>query len=278
METQAQVKKAQSAGSAMPNFTIQARAAGMTPGPQSAAEKAMRKDLAACYRLVAHFGWDDLIATHISARVPAEPDAFLLNPFGWTFDEITPECLIKVNLAGEIISETPYAVNRAGFVIHSAIHEVRHDASCVIHLHTRDGIAVSCLAEGLMPLNQRSIPAVEDLAYHDYEGPATDADERRRLQNDLGAKNALILRNHGTLALGTSVPAAFYRMRRLEQSCSLQVQILGMGRQLHLPSDESLANTRAQLHPNQSDVTAETVAWPALMRKLERAGKLPAWD
>jgi ribulose-5-phosphate 4-epimerase/fuculose-1-phosphate aldolase len=238
----------------------------------SAEETALRLDLAACYRLVAHYGWDDLVVTHISARVTGEHDAFLINPFGLMFEEVTPENLVKINMRGEIISDTPYGVNGAGFVIHSAIHEARPDAHCVIHLHTRDGIAVSCVEGGLLPMNQGAIGVAEDLAYHDFEGPALDPDERVRLQQDLGDKNMMLLRNHGTLAVGRTVGSAFYRIRSLEQACTTQVRTLSQGLPTYQPSAESVEQTRAQISADYLERFANEIAWPALRRKAARLG------
>src|ERR1700742_41173 len=182
------------------------------PSNMAEAEWSQRVNLAAAYRLVSLFGWDDLVDTHISARVPGPEHHFLINPYGMLFEEITASSLVKVDLAGNQLSESAYRINPAGFTIHSAIHEAREDAGCVIHLHTLDGVAVSSCAEGLQPFNQSAQYVTHDLAYHDYEGIALDHDERPRLQRDLGAKNLMLLRNHGTLTVGRSVASAFERM------------------------------------------------------------------
>ena len=192
----------------------------------------MRCDLAACYQLTALFGWDDLIATHISARVPGTED-FLINPLGLMFDDRPRAC------ARERRGRYPFtehAINPAGFVIHSAIHAGRPDAACVMHLHTPDAIAVGATAEGLLPLDQGALGIIHDLAYHDYEGVALEMDERARLQADLGAKSLMLLRNHGSLSVGRSVAEAFVNMYLLERACQTQVRTLAMGRALHLPS------------------------------------------
>jgi ribulose-5-phosphate 4-epimerase/fuculose-1-phosphate aldolase len=233
-----------------------------------------RADLAACYRLVALFGWSDLIATHISARIPGRPAEFLINPFGLAFDEITASSLVRIDLDGNVIGDGPHGVNNAGFTIHSAVHQVRHDAGCVMHLHTLDGIAVSALAEGLLPLNQSAMSVIEDLAYHDYEGPAFHLDERERLQQDLGLKNRMILRNHGTLAVGSTVAEAFVRAYRLEHACSAQVRTLSMGRPLHMPADEARVAT-AEIGGGQFLARYAQLAWPALLRRLDR--ELPGY-
>lgn len=236
--------------------------------PISDAEWSVRRDLAACYRLVALFGWDDLIATHLSARIPGE-EAFLINPFGMLFEEITDANLVRVNANGEKLDESPYPVNRAGFVIHGAIHEARPDVGCVMHLHTKDGVAVSTVAEGLLPLNQAAIAVSGSLAYHDYEGIAVDIAERERLLEDLGNKNLMILRNHGTLATGRSVGDCFLNMYDLENSCSTQVRTLGMGLPLSPVPAGVIEKVRVFRKDYFSDM-AEELYWPALLRRAER--------
>lgn len=200
------------------------------PSGMTEAEWNQRINLAACYRLVALFGWDDLVDTHISARVPGPEHHFLINPYGLLFEEITASSLVKVDLQGNQLTRSEYSINPAGFTIHSAIHEAREDAICVLHLHTLDGTAVSSCEEGLSPLNQTAQFVTHDLAYHDYEGVALDHNERPRLQHDLGNKNHLILRNHGTLTVGRSVASAFERMYHLERACSMQVRTRMLGR------------------------------------------------
>ena len=237
----------------------------------SAAEWGVRCDLAACYQLTALFGWDDLIATHISARVPGTED-FLINPMGLMFDEITASNLVKINVAGEILSPTPHAINPAGFVIHSAIHLARPDAGCVMHLHTRDGIAVSSIADGLLPLNQGALSVIHDLAYHDYEGVALELDERERLQRDLGEKSLMLLRNHGTLSVGGTVAEAFVKMYLLEQACQVQVRTLSMERALHMPSADSQEKVFEQTGEGKLGPLMREFFWPALTRKLDRLG------
>src|SRR5579883_1237011 len=186
----------------------------------SAEEWRARVDLAACYRLVAHYGWDDLVFTHISARVPGPEHHFLINPYGMMFHEITASSLVKVDFDGRIVMASEHPVNAAGFTIHSAIHMARADVNCIIHLHTRDGVAVSAQKEGLLPLSQTAMIARASLAYHDYEGIALDLGERERLVKDLGGKSLMILRNHGTLACGPTVEDAFLRMFALERACA----------------------------------------------------------
>src|SRR5580700_3403496 len=186
-------------------------------------ERALRIDLAACYRLVALFGWDDLVFTHISARLPGEHDAFLINPYGMLFDEITASSLVKVDPRGEKLAPSDWPVNPAGFVIHSAIHAARHDVACVLHVHTNAGVAVSAQKDGVLPISQIATIALSSLGYHDYEGIALRDDEKPRLVRDLGQSSALILRNHGLLTAGPSVADAFITMYALQSACEVQV-------------------------------------------------------
>lgn len=236
----------------------------------SAEEWSVREDLAACYRLVAHYGWDDMIFTHISARVPGEEGHFLINPYGWLFDEITASSLVKVDVDGHAVHQAGAITNPAGFTIHSAVHMARHDAGCVIHLHTLDGTAVSAMAEGLLPLNQTALLVRETLATHDYEGVALDHDERPRLVADLGDRQAMLLRNHGTLAIGATVAEAFTKIYFLERACSMQVRTLAAGRDaLALPSDDVITKTADQGQAGLEFV-ANALCWPALRRMLDR--------
>lgn len=234
-------------------------------------EWAARVDLAAAYRLVALHGWDDLIFTHLSARVPGPEHHFLINDYTLMFEEITASNLIKIDLNGEPVGGAPGAVNRAGFIIHSAIHAARDDAQAVIHLHTPHGQAVSAMKEGLLPHTQTAMIAHHDVAYHDHEGIADALDERERIVADLGDRNALILRNHGTLTVGSSVAEAFIRMYFLERACEAQVLMLAAGRQaLNDPPAGAVETVRAQARSPQAKMIAERVAWPALLRKLDR--------
>jgi len=232
-------------------------------------EAAIRRDLAACYRLIAHFGWDDLIATHISASLPGE-DAFLINPFGMLFEEVTASSLVKINAAGEILEPTPYGVNQAGFVVHSAVHMARPDAGCVIHLHTRDGVAVSMLDCGLLPYQQSAMVIASDIAVHEYEGIADDLDERERLAADLGTKNMMLLRNHGTLALGRTVAEAFSRIHVLETCCTIQIKAMSAGRELHVPDPQVIAAMAERMGPDAFRAFSDDLVWPAMLRKLDR--------
>jgi len=236
----------------------------------SAEEWQVRVDLAACYRLVAHYGWDDMIFTHISARVPGEDEHFLINPYGLLFEEITASSLVKVDHDGHAVLPTPYLTNPAGFTIHSAVHMAREDAKFVMHLHTVDGTAVSAMAEGLMPLNQTALLVREHLATHDYEGVALDLDERPRLVADLGAHHTMLLRNHGTMAIGETAAETFTRMYFLERACSMQVRTLAAGREaLQLPAEEVIAKTAGQATAGLQFV-ANALCWPALRRLLDR--------
>ncbi|UTW56769.1 class II aldolase/adducin family protein [Kordiimonas sp. SCSIO 12610] len=229
-----------------------------------------RVNLAAAYRLVAHFGWDDLIYTHISARVPGGDHHFLINPLGLMFEEITASSLIKVDLEGNKLNDSPYIANKAGFVIHSAIHAAREDAGCVIHLHTDYGIAVSNQKDGLLPLAQSSIPGWLSLAYHDFEGLAVRDDEKERLVADMGEKNALMLRNHGTLTAGKSIAQAFELMYFLEKACKIQILTQTAGAEIQHPSEESIQNTINDLQAVAGANGADLLVWPALLRKLDR--------
>jgi ribulose-5-phosphate 4-epimerase/fuculose-1-phosphate aldolase len=232
----------------------------------------LRVDLAACYRLAWLFGWDDLLATHISARVGDEGH-FLINPLGLAFDEITASSLLRVSCEGVIQHPTPYRMNSAGFAIHSAVYQSRPDAGCVIHLHTVDGIAVSSLAEGLLPLNQTALLVYGDLAYHAFEGVAGDLDERERIQRDLGDHNHLILRNHGTLTVGKAISDAFVRIYGLERACAIQVRTLSMQRPLAEIMPEAISRTRAIAL--QIDKYGD-LAWPAMRRRVDR--DCPGYD
>jgi ribulose-5-phosphate 4-epimerase/fuculose-1-phosphate aldolase len=243
------------------------------PGPSlrdrcSAEEWRTRVELAACYRAVALYGWDDLIFTHISARIPGPEHHFLINPYGMMFDEITASSLMKVDLDGNVVEPSPYPFNPAGFTIHSAVHAAREDAKCVLHLHTVAGVAVSAQAHGLLPLNQTAMILSTEVAYHEYEGIALDHAERPRLVADLGERNAMILRNHGTLAVGPTVPAAFLTMYFLERACATQVATLAGNAEIHWPRDEVKALVNEQAKRGRG--TIDGLAWAPILRKLDR--------
>lgn len=230
-----------------------------------------RVDLAAAYRLVALYGWDDLIFTHLSARVPGPEHHFLINPYHLMFEEITASSLVKIDLEGNPVGPATSPVNAAGFTIHSAIHMAREDAHAVMHLHTPHGQAVSAMAFGLLPHTQTAMIAQHDIAYHDYEGIATDLDERARLVADMGDKHAMILRNHGTLAVGDSIAACFLRLYFLERACEAQVLMLSAGRDhLNNPPQGVAEKVARQSNPDGMGRLAEKLAWPALLRKLDR--------
>lgn len=234
-------------------------------------EWAVRVDLAAAYRLVAMHGWDDLIFTHLSARVPGPEHHFLINPYNLMFEEITASSLVKIDVEGTPVMETPYLTNPAGFVIHSAIHMAREDAHAVMHLHTPYGQAVSAMEEGLLPHTQTAMIARHGVAYHDYEGIATDTEERQRLVADLGDKSAMILRNHGTLTVGEAVADAFLRMYFLERACEAQVHMLSAGREkLNNPPQGTPEKVAQQSAPDGMKLVSQMLAWPALLRKLDR--------
>jgi ribulose-5-phosphate 4-epimerase/fuculose-1-phosphate aldolase len=229
----------------------------------------VRVDLAAAYRLVADYGWDDLVFTHISARVPGPEHHFLINPYGMMFEEITASSLVKVDLDGRIVMDSEYSINPAGFVIHSAVHAAREDALCVMHLHTDYGIAVSAQEKGLLPISQQSLFVLASLGYHDYEGLALNDEEKPRLVADLGKKTFMILRNHGLLTVGPSVADAFLSMFLLERACRIQILAQSGGGKL-VPID---ARVFAQI-PAQEQVVTQggggRLVWPGLLRKLDR--------
>lgn len=243
----------------------------------SEAEWQARVDLAALYRLVALEGWDDMIFTHISHRVPGPEHHFLINPYGMFFGEITASSLVKVDLDGNVVQETDFFINPAGFTIHSAVHAARDDAHVVMHLHTDQGVAVSAQKEGLLPLSQTAMVVRHDLAYHDYEGIALDHDERQRIVADLGPRNTMILRNHGTLTVGGTAAECYMRMFFLERACKMQVMALSAGREGVLEGGEEVQGVvREQSNPEGMKVLANTLAWPGLLRKLDRES--PGYD
>ena len=260
-------------------------------GEVSPEEWQARVELAACYRLVDHFGMTDLIYNHITARVPGPEHHILINAYGMLYEEVTASSLIKVDLAGNIVDrdEHGYSVNAAGYIIHSAVHEAREDAHCVIHTHTPAGIAVSAMEEGLLPLSQTAMRFHGHLAYHDYEGPAFNRGEKRRLVEHLGSRNAMILRNHGLLVCAPSIPQAFNLIYWLEQACRIQVQTLSCQRPLHHAGEEVVVRTaealsgmeitldnEAATNPNvkagaqKAGTGYGLLEWPALLRSLDR--------
>lgn len=228
----------------------------------------LRVDLAACYRLVAAYGWSDLIFTHISARIPGPEHQFLINPYGLLFEEITASSLIKIDQAGNKLSESVHPVNPAGFVIHSAVHAVREDAACVLHTHTRAGVAVSAQACGVLPISQQSTFVLASLGYHTYEGVALRDDEKPRLQADLGAAKHLMLRNHGLLVVGSSIPEAFLLMYNFESTCQIQIAAQAGGTLTQV--DPRIIDGVGQAMRAQTDGLGGAFAWPAMLRKLDR--------
>jgi ribulose-5-phosphate 4-epimerase/fuculose-1-phosphate aldolase len=236
----------------------------------SAEEWRARVDLAAAYRLVAAFRWDDLVFTHISARVPGTDDQFLINPYGLMFDEITASSLVRIDLAGNKLDDSPFPVNPAGFTIHGAVHEARHDAQCVLHVHSLNGVAVSAQRGGVLPISQHAIFVLASLAYHDYEGVALHADEKPRLVRDLGDANFLMLRNHGLLTLGSSVAEAFVAMYFFETVCTIQVRAQAGGGELIPVNPAIIAGAQAQSRAVTKGMGAGALNWPGLLRKLDR--------
>lgn len=236
----------------------------------SEAEWEARVNLAACYRLMPHFGMSDLVYNHITARVPGEEDRILINAYGLMYEEITASNLLTINLNGDVLlnPHTEYTVNPAGYVIHSAVHGARHDVGCVIHTHSRAGMAVSALECGLLPLTQTAM-RFGSIAYHEYEGPAVDMEERKRLVSDLGDSDAMILRNHGLLVASADIAQAFNTIYWLEMACKAQVDAMACNTELHLPSEEVIAHT-AHLYRPTTRRPYGVMEWPAMLRYLDR--------
>jgi len=241
----------------------------LRPTGISEAEWEQRVNLAACYRLVALYHWDDLIFTHISARVPGPEHHFLLNPYGMMFEEITASSLVKVDLSGHKVSASSYEVNPAGFTIHSAIHAGREDAKCVLHIHSLNGIAVSAQKKGVLPISQQSTFVLSSLAYHDYEGVALNEDEKPRLVRDLGEKSYLMLRNHGLLTVAPNIPDAFLMMYLFEATCAIQVRAQEGGGEL-IPIDPRIIVGATAQADKVTRTAGGALAWPGLLRKLDR--------
>jgi ribulose-5-phosphate 4-epimerase/fuculose-1-phosphate aldolase len=235
----------------------------------SAEEWQVRQDLAALYRLVAMHGWDDMVFTHITARVPGPDHHFLINPYGVLFESVTASNLVKVDLNGNKIIDTPFPINPAGYNIHSAIHAVREDAKCVIHLHTRSGVAVSAQKNGLLPISQQATVILGSLAYHDYEGIALNPDEKQRLQDDLGNKMSMILRNHGTLVAAPSIADAWLFMYTLETACQIQIAAQAGGAELIL-LDKKLVGQNAAILSEATAGQGGQIAWAAMVDKVKR--------
>jgi ribulose-5-phosphate 4-epimerase/fuculose-1-phosphate aldolase len=244
-------------------------------GDVSPEEWKTRVDLAAAYRFVALFKWDDLVFTHISARVPGTHDQFLINPYGFMFEEITASSLVKVDMQGNKLEDSPFAVNPAGFTIHSAIHAARHDVECVLHTHTLNGIAVSAQKEGVLPLSQQSIFVLSSLGYHDYEGVALREDEKPRLVRDLGDRNFLMLRNHGLLTVGTTIADAFQAMYLFEAVCTIQVRAMAGGVPLTHVHPQIVATAQQQAKEVTRGLGGALI-WPGLLRRLDR--QMPGYD
>jgi len=232
-------------------------------------EWALRVDLAALYRLVALYGWDDLILTHISLRLPGNKPHFLINPFGVLFDEMTASALVKIDGEGNKIDPDTTDINYPGFILHGALHMAREDARCVLHLHTADGVAVASQEQGLLPASQHAMMQIHDIGYHDYEGVVVEMDERARLVRDLGDKHCMILRNHGTLTVGRNCAEAWLRMYFLERACTMQIRAMSGGAKLNKAADAAVERTFGRAHL-QLDSSFPAKAWPGLLRKLDR--------
>jgi ribulose-5-phosphate 4-epimerase/fuculose-1-phosphate aldolase len=228
-----------------------------------------RVDLAACYRLVAHFGWSDLVFTHITARIPGVDGQFLINPYGMMFDEVTASSLVKIDRSGSKLDNSPFPVNPAGFLIHSAVHSARHDVQCVLHVHSLNGVAVSAQRDGVLPLSQQSMFVLSSIAYHEYEGVALHDEEKSRLIADLGSKSFLMLRNHGLLTVGATIADAFLAMYIFEAACTIQVRALAGNKEL-----VSIGSALVRTAQEQSRVVTGSLggrlAWPGLLRKIDR--------
>jgi ribulose-5-phosphate 4-epimerase/fuculose-1-phosphate aldolase len=240
----------------------------------SADEWSVRTDLAAAYRAVAMYGWDDLVFTHISARVPGADHHFLINPYGMMFEEITASSLVKIDLQGRKVMESPFEINPAGFTIHSAVHEAREDAHCVMHLHTMEGVAVSCQKAGLLALSQQSLFPLSSVAYHDYEGVALNPEEKVRLVRDLGDKHNLILRNHGLLTCAETVADAFLYMYILQKACEVQIRAQAGGGEL-IPIPQPIVDGIRAASKVVLRQSGGMIAWPGILRKLDRRD--PSW-
>ncbi|GIL38989.1 class II aldolase/adducin family protein [Roseiterribacter gracilis] len=236
----------------------------------SAEEWQARVELAALYRLVALYGWDDAIFTHLSLRVPGNDRHFLINQYGLFFEEMTASSLVKIDLDGNLVDPTPQPVNKAGFVIHSALHIARDDAHCVMHLHSVTGVAVAAQRNGLRPISQTALIVLPDLAYHDYEGIALDLDERQRIVADLGSKNMMLLRNHGTLAVGPTVAATWLRMYLLERACAQQVAAQSGGSDALLDAPDAAREEVARVMRGPGAASTPDLAWAGFLRKLDR--------
>lgn len=236
----------------------------------SEAEARLRVDLAACYRLIALFGWDDLVFTHVSARIPGPEHHFLINPYGMLFEEITASSLVKVDQSGTKVAPSDYPVNPAGFVIHSAVHAARPDVGCVLHTHTRAGVAVSAQKQGLLPISQQATIAMASLGYHDYEGIALRDDEKPRLVSDLGDRSALILRNHGLLTVGGTIADAFLTMYVLETACQIQLLASGGNAELVTVQQSIRDGVRSNVVAVTKGMGGGALSWPGLLRRLDR--------
>jgi len=237
----------------------------------SPAEWQARIALAACYRLLDHFGFTDLVYNHVTLKVPGQADAYLINPYGLAYDEVTASNLVKIDIDGRILEATPYEINPAGFVIHSAVHAARDDVACVLHTHSDAGVAVSCLEEGFVPMTQGGLQFHGRIAYHDYEGMAVDKEERARLAANLGDRPAMILRNHGLLVVGASVAEAFRRIYYLEQACRIQMAVQRSGRPPRLPAPAVAERTARQWETGAAGIGSESPReWAALLRMLDR--------
>ena len=244
--------------------------------PMSDVEWQTRVDLAACYRLFAHYGMDDLVTTHISARLPGKDEHFLLNPYGMLFSEVTASALLKIDIEGNLLQESEYEVNIPGFVIHSAVHKARHDVACVLHTHTVAGIAIATIEEGLQPWFQKATRFHGRLSYHDYEGRSDDMDEQERLVRDLGSNDYMILRNHGLLVCARDIASGFKNMYQMEKSCQAQLAIMQSGGTVIKIPGAVLDHAAQQVVPSSTGSSKRPTGWESLKKMLNRVN--PGYD
>ena len=253
-------------------MTVKVTAAGpLAQQTNNASEWDTRESLACAYRLAHHYGWTDLIYNHITAKLPGREGRFLINPLGLNYDEITASNLVEIDFDGNVHGDTRYRINRAGFVIHSAIHQARPDAVCVFHTHSRAGVGVSCLRDGLQPMTQAGLQFYGRVSYHDYEGFNVVLDERERLVSSLGSNHVLILRNHGLLTIGDSIPKAFQRMYYLDQACQIMLDVVATGLDVSALSVETCETTAARWYDGTSDASAnDDIEWAAARRMMDQ--------
>ncbi len=258
-------------------YDIWGKTAADTPAGYSVAEWQTRVDLAACYRLIDYYGWTSQVYNHIAARIP-DTEELLINPFGLRYDEMTPANLVKIDIDGNKLDDSPYPINKAGYVIHSSVHAARPELQCSLHTHTENAEALACLSSGFIPMTQTGAMFYERVGYHDYEGVALDEDERARLVADMGTVNhTLVLKNHGVLVCGHTIPWTFTRLFHFENACRTQLKAMATGDKLNALSHETLTHTRDQFEKGdaQAGAAVQLPEWPAYMRLLDKLD--PQW-